>query len=228
MDVFNINTKKAFDYLYKYKKDGGEDYDKSYPSIELVRIEKIFFKKVKKVLDFGCGTGENGIHLLKKNYEVTFCDISSYALNKVKLKVKKLKLKKAKYLTFKSANKISKDFTSYFDAIVCLSVINNFKNISQIMRVVRMFNRIMNIGGKLVIDSNLENKNNYKIIKNKKKSIITQYGSNKFEMFFFKNKEQFKNVLTKCNFKIIDIGFAKFKVFKQFEYETILSAEKQR
>jgi cyclopropane fatty-acyl-phospholipid synthase-like methyltransferase len=228
MDVFNISTKKAFDYLYKSKKDGGEDYNKSYPSIELVRIEKIFFKSVKKVLDFGCGAGENGIHLLKKGYEVTFCDISSYALNKVKLKIKKLKLKKAKYLLFKNTNQISKDFTCYFDAIVCLSVINNFKNISQIMQVVRMFKKIMNTGGKLVIDSNLKNKHNYKIIKKKKERIITQYGSNKFGMFFFKIKKQFKNVLSKCNFKIIDIGFAKFKVFKQFEYEIILSAEKVR
>jgi hypothetical protein len=91
-----------------------------------------------------------------------------------------------------------------------------------------MFNKILPIGGKLVIDGNLKNRHNYKIIKKKKTSIITQYGLNKFEMFFFKNKKQFKNVLTKCDFKIIDIGFAKFKVFNQFEYETILSTEKVR
>ena len=69
-------------------------YDKSYPSIELVRFEKIFFKKKGLVLDFGCGPGTNGIHFLKKGYKVTFCDISINALKKVKEKIKKSKLRK--------------------------------------------------------------------------------------------------------------------------------------
>ena len=115
MNIFNKDTKKAFDYLYKSKKKGGEDYNKSYPSIELVRIENIFFDRNKKrVLDFGCGPGENGIHFLKKGYVVTFCDISEFALRKVKDKVKKLKLKGALFKLFKSEKQLKKNFLNYF------------------------------------------------------------------------------------------------------------------
>lgn len=42
---------------------------------------------VHKVLDFGCGLGFLSKELLKKNYEVTSCDISSYAINFCKLNV---------------------------------------------------------------------------------------------------------------------------------------------
>ena len=53
-------TLKSYDKTYK------NGYDKDYPSLELVRIEKIFFKKKGNVLDYGCGPGTNGIHFLKK------------------------------------------------------------------------------------------------------------------------------------------------------------------
>ena len=44
------------------------------------------------MLRFGYGQN-NGIHLLKKGYSLTFCDISKFALKKVK-KIRKLKIKK--------------------------------------------------------------------------------------------------------------------------------------
>ena len=75
-------TKNSYEKTYK---DG---YDKTYPSIELVRIENIFFKKKGNLLDFGCGPGSNGLHFLKKGFQVTFCDISSKALSNVKKKIK--------------------------------------------------------------------------------------------------------------------------------------------
>ena len=80
-----ISKKTISSYESTYK-DG---YDKGYPSIELVRLEKLFFNQIPgKVLDYGCGPGTNGIHLLKKGYHVTFCDISKYALTKVRKKIK--------------------------------------------------------------------------------------------------------------------------------------------
>ena len=82
------STIKSYDSTYK------SGYDKDYPSLELVRIEKIFFEKKGSCLDFGCGPGTNGIHLLKKGYSLTFCDISKFALKKVKKKLENSKLKK--------------------------------------------------------------------------------------------------------------------------------------
>ena len=99
----NNQTKKSYELTYA----GG--YDKSYPSLEAVRLEKLFFKNHKgKILDFGCGPGTNGLHFLKLGYDVTFCDISSNALKKVK---KKLKINKIKR-TLKSLTLVKKTIFS--------------------------------------------------------------------------------------------------------------------
>ena len=79
--------------ILAYEKTYLEGYDKNYPSIELVRIEKIFFKKKGLVLDYGCGPGSNGIHFLLNGYNVIFCDISKTALNNLKKKLSKLDVK---------------------------------------------------------------------------------------------------------------------------------------
>ena len=75
-------TIDSYDKTYKL------GYDKQYPSLELVRLEKFLFRKQGSLLDFGCGPGSNGIHFLNKGYDVTFCDISRYALSNVKKKIK--------------------------------------------------------------------------------------------------------------------------------------------
>jgi hypothetical protein len=55
------NNVKTYEKLYK------NGHNHNYPNINLVRLEKIFFKNKKgKCLDFGYGTGENFIFLLKK------------------------------------------------------------------------------------------------------------------------------------------------------------------
>ena len=65
-------TKKSYELTY------ANGYDKSYPSLEVVRLENLFFKNQKgSVLDFGCGPGTNGIHFLKKGYNVTTTPSSS-------------------------------------------------------------------------------------------------------------------------------------------------------
>ena len=82
-------TKKSYELTY------ANGYDKSYPSLEVVRLENLFFNNPKgRVLDFGCGPGTNGIHFLKKGYNVTFCDLSENALKKLRKKLKLLKIKK--------------------------------------------------------------------------------------------------------------------------------------
>ena len=51
---------------------------KQYPSLELVRLEKIFFKRKQgKLLEYAFGSGCNTIHLLKCGYEVHGIDVSS-------------------------------------------------------------------------------------------------------------------------------------------------------
>ena len=202
-------------------------YDKSYPSIELVRIEKIFFKKKGLVLDFGCGPGTNGIHFLKKGYKVTFCDISINALKKVKEKIKKSKLRKNfEIINLIKDQKFFKEKLNTFDYIICLSVLNNFKNKKTAQFYLNQFNKLLKKNGKLIVDSNLKDKHNYKIV-SKEKNLYTTNPKNNFNLkMFFPEKKEFINMVKDNGFKIDDVGFSNFKIFSTFEKEIIISATK--
>ena len=217
-----LDTIKSYDSTYK------SGSDKSYPSLELVRIEKIFFKKKGSVLDFGCGPGTNGIHLLKKGYNLTFCDISEFALKKVTKKIKKLKIKKKfKILNLlKNKNFFSKN-RNKFDFIICFSVMNNFQDKKTAKEYLGYFNQILKKRGKIIIDSNLYGSHNYKSI-NKKKNLFTTNPKNNYRLkMFFPKKKEFVNMIKSSGFVINDVGLSSFKVFSTFEKEIIVSATKK-
>ena len=84
---------------------GAKLTDKNYPSLELVRLEKLFLKSTgKEILEYGFGSGVNTIHLLKCGYKVTGIDVARY--NKVKLK-KKLNSSQKKFKTRYFSSNIS-------------------------------------------------------------------------------------------------------------------------
>ena len=81
------------------------------------------------VLDYGCGPGSNGIHLLLSGYNVVFCDISKLALKKLKVKLKKIGSKfknKYKIINIIKNKDLFLKYKNKFDIIVCMSVFNNF------------------------------------------------------------------------------------------------------
>tara|TARA_B100001093_G_scaffold495600_1_gene540279 strand:+ start:9573 stop:10238 length:666 start_codon:yes stop_codon:yes gene_type:complete len=202
-------------------------YDKSYPSIELIRIEKIFFNEKGHVLDFGCGPGTNGIHFLKNGYKVTFCDISINALKKVREKIKKNKLKKNfKIINLVKNQKFFKEKLNTFDYIICLSVLNNFKNKKTAQFYLSQFHKLLKKNGKLIVDSNLKDNHNYKIV-NKRKNIYTTNPKNNFNLkMFFPKKKEFIGMIKNNGFRIDDVGYLNFKIFSTFEKEIIISATK--
>tara|TARA_Y100000816_G_C26057788_1_gene555187 strand:+ start:306 stop:1010 length:705 start_codon:yes stop_codon:yes gene_type:complete len=226
----DASTIFSFDDIY----DKG--YDKSYPSIELVRIESLFFNKKKgKLLDFGTGPGTNGLHFLKQGYDVSFIDVSKNAINKLKAKIiRNYKNKKYDLKIFTSEN--SCDFTklpyksNYFDYVVCMSVINNMPNSQAALTLLNEFNRVLKKNGKIVIDSNLQ-KNNYKrLSKIKNSTVLTKpHDKAKFTMpmYFPKSEKVFTNIVKKALFEIKDVGHSSFKVFSQSESEIIVSAIKK-
>ena len=215
-----------------YEKTYLEGYDKNYPSIELVRIEKIFFKKKGLVLDYGCGPGSNGIHFLLNGYNVIFCDISKTALNNLKKKLSKLDLKfqkKYKIVNVLNEPNLFENYKEKFDYIICMSVFNNFPTKKVADKFLKNFNSILKKNGKIVIDSNLKDKHNYKKIKRNKKFYFTTNPKNLnyLEMYFPKNINEFKNLVQSNNFIIKDIGHSSFKVFSSHESEIIVSAIKK-
>ena len=129
-----------------YEKTYIQGYDKKYPSIELVRIEKIFFKKKGLILDYGCGPGSNGIHFLLNGYKVIFCDISKTALKNLKKKLSKLDLKfqkKYKIINILDEPNLFKNYKEKFDYIICMSVFNNFPNKIIADKFLKNFNSIL-------------------------------------------------------------------------------------
>ena len=216
------STVKSYESTYK------SGYDKDYPSLELVRIEKIFFKEKGKVLDFGCGPGTNGIHLLKKGYDITFCDISQLALKKVKKKLKNIKIKsKFKILNLTKNKKFFSLNKNKYDYVICLSVLNNFQSKKVTQEYLKKFYKILKPRGKLVVDSNLVNQHNYKLI-NKRKSLFSTNQNNNYTLkMFFPKKKEFLKLVKLSGFEINDIGLSNFKIFNTFEKEVIISATKK-
>tara|TARA_B100001250_G_scaffold408006_1_gene429661 strand:- start:1598 stop:2275 length:678 start_codon:yes stop_codon:yes gene_type:complete len=218
-------TKDTYEETYR---DG---YDKTYPSIELVRIENIFFKKKGHLLDFGCGPGSNGIHFLKKGFKVTFCDISTKALSNVKKKIYYLGSKyKNKYELinlYKNPNYFEKK-KNYFDFIICMSVFNNFESEKMAKKYLKKFCYLLKKRGKLVIDSNLANDHNYKKVKLNNELYYTTNPNNDhlLKMFFPSTIYKFSKLVKNSGFKINDIGKSNFKIFSTFENEIIISATK--
>ena len=213
-------TIKSFEDLYN------QGYDKEYPSIELVRIHKSLFEKnFKKLLDFGSGHGANGLHFVKHGFNVTFCDISKKAIDHSKKKVRKLS-KKANYIHLKNYNQIEK---KNFDIIVCMSVINNLHSLKKMEQLIKIFYKILNNNGFLILDTNYI-KNNYKILKKiNKNTIFTSLKKDnrkKFKMCFPKNRKQFLNIIKKTKFKIKDIGHYSFKILSNYEKEEIFILKK--
>ena len=140
-------TKKSYEFTY------ANGYDKSYPSLEVVRLENLFFNNLKgSVLDFGCGPGTNGIHFLKKGYTVTFCDISENALKKLRKKLKSLKVKKNyKIINLSKNKKFLKTKKKLFDYIICFSVFNNLGDQRNAEQFVKFFYNILKFRFKYIL-----------------------------------------------------------------------------
>ena len=61
---------------------GAKISEKNYPSLELVRLEKMFLNRSGiKVLEYGFGSGVNTIHLLRCGYHVTGIDVQNASQN---------------------------------------------------------------------------------------------------------------------------------------------------
>jgi len=222
--LISAQTRKSFEDLYI------KGYNKEYPSIELVRLQKALFKnKNKKILDYGSGHGANGIHFLKHGFEVTFCDISKKSIEDLKKKIKKLKKKNSNFIYLENYSQLKENYINKFDVIICMSVINNLHSINQIIFLLNLFYNMLKLSGYLIIDTNYI-KNNYKVIKKiNKNTILTSLSNDNkkiLKMFFPSNKKEFIKIIKKTNFKIIDIGHYSFKILNNFEREDIFTLQK--
>ena len=119
------------------------------PQKEIPKIAKIFKeKKVKKVLDLGCGSGRHTVYFAQKGFDVYGFDIAEEG---VKLARKWLKKEgfKAKFKIGSIYKKLPyKD--NFFDAIVSTQVIHHGK-IQDIRKAIKEIKRILRPGGLIFI-----------------------------------------------------------------------------
>ena len=79
--------------IHKYNRVYEGGYDKQYPNLDLVRLQAWYFNNQPgRTLDYGAGTGVNGIYLLEKGYDVVFIDASLQSITLIENKINALSL----------------------------------------------------------------------------------------------------------------------------------------
>ena len=80
----------------KYENLYSSGHNHNYPNLDFVRLERKFLrnKTHNKILDYGFGSGENIIHLIKNNYNVYGIETSKSAIDLVKKKINSINKKK--------------------------------------------------------------------------------------------------------------------------------------
>lgn len=215
---------------YNYHKALGVGSDKSYPSLELVRIDNIFFKgkKNQKVLEIGIGSGCNTVYLTQKGYKVYGIDI---AKNSKKITEKKLKLNNIKKKQF-DIKILNYDYDKLpfndgeFDYVVCMSVLSLLGSKEKIISLLSEIKRVMKKKSKIILDIN----DHYSEFSGKEKKVgkdiyLFKGGFKNFLCYCPPNFKTFENIVKKF-FKIKDRGYSCFKLFGRRINEWIICAEK--
>jgi len=144
-------NKDKYDDIYR------KGYDKKYPNLDLVRLERWYFKqKPGKLLDFGFGVGVNLLHMLECGYHVEGIEASPEAKRIVEKKIaERPQLKSRVNLTVfdRNADKLPYPDNS-FDYVVCLSVLSLLETRERIEWLLQEFNRVLKPGAKMIIDIN--------------------------------------------------------------------------
>ena len=137
----------------EYEKGNATTY-KDYPSLELVRLENLFFRnKPGHVLEYGFGSGCNTEHLLKKKYKVTGVDVSKNACKVTRNRVKRFKGKFRLNHLKKNAKKLPFKNNS-FDYIVAMSVLSLLGSEKKIKFLLSELKRVLKPRGKIILDIN--------------------------------------------------------------------------
>lgn len=209
----------------QYQK-GNPDDNKDYPSLELVRLEKLFFKsKPGKILDYAIGGGCNAFHFIKKRYDLVGIDTNPYLKKLLKKVAEKKKLKMPKFQVLKANSKKLPFRDNYFDYIYAFSVLSLLGDKTKISSLLSEFKRIIKPNGKIILDIN-DHKSEFSVNRKqiKKNIFVSRINGNDVRTYCCKSISEFEK-LVKPYFKIKDKGFSSFKVFKRQIKEFIICAE---
>ncbi len=203
---------------------------KLYPSLELVRLEKIFFKQKKgKLLEIGFGSGCNTIHMLKCGYDVYGIDVAHNALKRTTERIGKIKGVKKPKLKIISANSKKLPFKdNTFDFILAMSVLSLLGSEDKINNLLKEIQRVLKPNGKMIIDIN-DQKSEFSYGKKmiKKNTFINKAYNKSFNTICLKNTREFEKLI-RPYFMIIDVGFSSFRLFGREIREFIISCKNKK
>ena len=128
--------------IYKKNQKNYKYYDLNEPHQDMPKISKIFKqKKIKKILDLGCGSGRNLFYLLKKGFELSGIDLAPEGIKQIKQITKnKVDLKIGDVFTTLPYKDNS------FDAIISVQVLQHSKK-RNIKKAISEIKRILKPGG---------------------------------------------------------------------------------
>ena len=225
----NLVIKKNAEKYDRIYKDG---HDHKYPNLDLVRLERMFFKTGKgSLLDYGFGCGENLIHLLKTGYNVTGVEASKEAIQLVEKKLQlSLNMGKKVNLYFIDSNTPKLPFEdNAFDFIVCTSVLSLLESKDKISVLLNEFDRLLNNDGKILIDingpdSDFSSKGKF-IDEDTFEYILSENSEQILRVYCPRTKEIFAKLLNQ--FEIVDLGNTTFNYFNIINSEFIACLKKK-
>ena len=223
------HTAETFEEVYR----GG--YDKKYPSVDLVRLESWYFgDKPGSALDYGCGPGTNGLHLLDRGYKVVFADVAREALNRVeeKLVIRPDARSRATIRLIDPNATALPEADGTFDYIVGLSVLGNLGSADNVRHLLGEFCRVLKPAGKAILDINGEDTTYVHDASRKVGAQIYTtaprkgFKSDEILMYFPESSDAFVALVKSAGFAVDDVGYSGFRYQDHDGYEYIVCAHK--
>ncbi|MDD2519297.1 MAG: class I SAM-dependent methyltransferase [Bacilli bacterium] len=154
----------------------------------------IINKSQNKIIDLGCGSGNNALYLTKLGKQVIACDYSDEALKIVKKHLDNVEIKK---FDMHNSFPFENDFTDLIIADLCLHYFSN----EETNRILNEINRILKDGGHLIFRVNSLNDINHGALSG------TEIEKHYFEVDGMKKRFFDRSDLEKVfkNFEIIDL-----------------------
>ncbi len=134
--------------------------DKSYPSLEVVRLERWYFGgKPGRLLEYGHGSGVNMIHLLGRGHTIDAIDVAPEAQKLVKRKLESHPelAARASFALLRDEDKALPYEDGRFDYVNCVSVLSLLGSKERAQSLIAEFLRVLRPGGRMVIDVNSKN-----------------------------------------------------------------------